>query len=105
MKIFNFIFVAQVIDLPAVTVTTAAEGGHVVLTVADTGIGIPYRDQSRVFERFYRVEKARNSDKGGTGLGLSIVKGILTLHNANYGVDSKEGKGSTFWFELKTAKD
>ena len=74
------------------------------LTVSDTGIGIPEDSLERVFERFYRVDKSRSKEVGGTGLGLSIVKGILRIHNAAYGVESGEGCGSVFWFELPLAK-
>ena len=79
----------------SVTVTTTAEGGHVVLTVADTGIGIPYRDQSRVFERFYRVDKSHSRQIGGTGLGLSIVKHGAAYHGAQVKLASVPGEGTT----------
>ena len=74
--------------------------GNPFYCVVDDGIGIPKSEQGRIFERFYRVDKSHSKEIGGTGLGLSIVKEILTLHGANYGVESKVGKGSTFWFEL-----
>ncbi|MCD7807227.1 MAG: ATP-binding protein [Lachnospiraceae bacterium] len=66
----------------------------VVLTVKDTGIGIPKEHQSRVFERFYRVDKSRSRDTGGTGLGLAIVKHIVSLHQAVLELESEEGVGS-----------
>lgn len=71
---------------------------QVVLSVKDTGIGIPKTEQERVFERFYRVEKSRSKEKdlGGTGLGLSIVKHGAKYHNANVFLSSQEGKGSEF---------
>jgi two-component system phosphate regulon sensor histidine kinase PhoR len=69
-------------DHGRVTVSIRREGPAVCLTVADTGIGIPLSEQERVFERFYRVDKSRNSETGGTGLGLSIVKHGAQLHGA-----------------------
>ena len=67
----------------------------VKLSVSDTGIGIPLDQQSRIFERFYRVDKSRSKEVGGTGLGLSIVKHAAKLHNAEIEVRSTLGKGTT----------
>ena len=83
-----------------ITVRAGEEGGRVWCEVEDTGPGVPPDDQSRVFERFYRVDKARSRDKGGTGLGLSIVKHILALHRGEVSLRSEPGAGSTFRFEL-----
>jgi two-component system phosphate regulon sensor histidine kinase PhoR len=74
--------------------------GKIKVIVEDSGIGIPERDIPRIFERFYRVDKARSRELGGTGLGLSIVKHIVELHGGSVGVESTEGFGSKFWFIL-----
>lgn len=76
-------------------------GKMVLIEVTDDGIGIPTRDQARVFERFYRVDKSRSRDAGGTGLGLAIVKHIIEAHGQTINLQSKEGKGSTFSFTLE----
>ena len=75
-------------------------GKHAVLRVMDTGIGISKDDILHIFERFYRVDRARSRETGGTGLGLSIVKQIVALHRGNVSVTSEPGKGSTFTVEL-----
>jgi len=72
----------------------------VKIFVEDSGIGIPEKDIPRIFERFYRVDKARSRELGGTGLGLSIVKHIVELHGGNVGVESVESSGSKFWLIL-----
>jgi two-component system sensor histidine kinase SenX3 len=64
--------------------------------VADQGIGIPERDLERIFERFYRVDRARSRETGGTGLGLAIVRHVATNHGGEVRVQSQEGQGSTF---------
>lgn len=78
----------------SVTVTAARSAGRASVTVADTGIGIPYEDQSRVFERFYRVDKSHNRAIGGTGLGLSIVKHAAALHGAEIKLQSQPEDGT-----------
>jgi two-component system phosphate regulon sensor histidine kinase PhoR len=83
-----------------VRVRIGREGALVWCEVTDTGTGIPAEDLPRVFERFYRVDKARSREKGGTGLGLAIVKHIMALHNGRVVVESVVGRGSTFRFEL-----
>ena len=72
----------------------------VVITVCDQGIGIPARDLERIFERFYRVDRARSRETGGTGLGLSIVRHVATNHGGKVSVSSREGEGSTFTLRL-----
>lgn len=78
----------------SVDVYVESFGGHPVLRVRDTGIGIPAEHRERVFERFYRVDKSRSKSSGGTGLGLAIVKHIVAAHNAELLVESTPGKGT-----------
>jgi two-component system, OmpR family, sensor histidine kinase SenX3 len=80
----------------AVHVTAGSEGGRAYLRVRDEGIGIPRRDRERIFERFYRVDRARSRWTGGTGLGLAIVRHVAAYHGGDVSVDSVEGEGSTF---------
>ncbi|CAN5265016.1 hypothetical protein BH23BAC3_BH23BAC3_11600 [soil metagenome] len=74
---------------------------HLKIEIADSGIGISENHLARLFDRFYRTDKARSRDKGGTGLGLSVVKSILTAHGSTIQVDSQTGKGSRFWFKIE----
>jgi two-component system phosphate regulon sensor histidine kinase PhoR len=76
------------------------DGRKIEIFVRDDGPGIPMEALDRVFERFYRVDKARSRDQGGTGLGLSIVKHIVQAHGGKVWVESELGKGATFFFTL-----
>jgi two-component system sensor histidine kinase SenX3 len=88
-------------DGATVEVTTSAtDGSWVELAVRDHGIGIPARDLERIFERFYRVDRARARDTGGTGLGLAIVRHVASSHGGEVRVESHEGEGSTFTLRL-----
>jgi two-component system, OmpR family, sensor histidine kinase SenX3 len=79
-----------------VEVTGGFEGSDIAIRVSDTGIGIPRASLPRIFERFYRVDKARSKETGGTGLGLSIVKHVAENHGGRVTVESAPGEGSTF---------
>jgi two-component system phosphate regulon sensor histidine kinase PhoR len=86
-----------------VTVQASPQDSLVVLEVADTGVGIAEQHLERIFERFYRVDKARSSELGSTGLGLSIVKHLAQAFGGNVSVESEPGRGSTFRVELPRA--
>lgn len=77
-----------------------SEGGRAKISVIDRGIGIPKEHQARIFERFYRIDKARSRGNGGTGLGLAIVKHIAQLHGGEVSVVSEPGKGSVFTIRI-----
>lgn len=88
--------------LPGGQILLSAEtaDSEVILTVSDTGIGIPQADQPRIFERFYRVDVARSRELGGTGLGLSIAKHLVEIHGGRIWVESAVGQGSQFHFSV-----
>lgn len=88
-----------------VTIKQIVNGEIVRIEVTDTGDGIAEEELANVWERYYKADKKHKREVMGTGLGLSIVKNILKLHNAKYGVLSKVGEGSTFWFELKIIRN
>ncbi|GAJ26978.1 two-component sensor kinase SA14-24 [Liquorilactobacillus sucicola DSM 21376 = JCM 15457] len=73
---------------------------HVILSISDQGLGIPKKDVAHIFDRFFRVDKARSRAQGGTGLGLAISKEVIEMHGGKIWVDSIEGKGSTFYISL-----
>jgi signal transduction histidine kinase len=87
-----------------VDVEVRPEGDEVVLVVADTGVGIPTRDLDRIFERFYRVDRARSRETGGTGLGLSIVRHVIENHGGTIRVESELGRGTRFEVRLPAAE-
>jgi heavy metal sensor kinase len=89
----------------SVSVSTFLQDGKVILEVADTGIGIPEDATSQIFDRFFRVDKARSRQLGGTGLGLAIVKSICAAYDGTVSVRSSEGKGATFRVELPLEKN
>lgn len=86
-----------------ITVRAAQRDRQVVLSVSDTGVGIPRADQERIFERFYRVDAARSREVEGTGLGLSIAKHLVEAHGGQITVESEVGRGSTFSVFLPAA--
>ena len=86
-----------------VTVRISPDAYQCVISVVDTGIGIPLEHQSRVFERFYRVDKSRSKATGGTGLGLAIVKHIVAQHGASISLESQAGKGTEIRVEFSDA--
>ena len=87
----------------SITVNAAGKEKVAQIDISDTGIGISEKDLPRIFERFYRVDKARSRELGGTGLGLSIVKHIVQAHDGQVWVQSILGQGSTFSFTIPIA--
>ena len=88
-----------------VSIDQSVWDNRVRISVIDSGEGIATEDIPYVWDRYYKVDKVHKRAKVGTGLGLSIVKGILESHGAAYGVESRMGEGSNFWFELETFHD
>jgi len=89
----------------SVSITVTRDGEWAVISVRDHGVGIPSRDLERIFERFYRVDRARSRATGGTGLGLAIVRHVALNHGGDVEVESTEGEGSTFRLRLPLALD
>src|SRR6201999_1171540 len=88
----------------SVRVETRRDNGEISILVSDTGVGIPSQDLPRIFERFYRVDKARSRQVGGTGLGLSIVKHVVERMNGEVTVESQLGRGSAFTLLLPSLR-
>ena len=86
-----------------VSIEVTRDSTFAIVRVVDDGIGIPLESQSRIFERFYRVDRARSRDRGGTGLGLAIVKHVVELHGGEIDLESELGRGSTFTIRLPYA--
>ena len=83
-----------------VRVTLDADHKFFYVKVADSGIGIPEEEQNRIFERFYRVDKARSRETGGSGLGLSITRSVVLMHKGVIKISSKTGEGSIFTLRI-----
>ena len=81
-------------------VTVSEKKGHPCISVKDTGIGVPMKYQSRIFERFFRVDKSHSKQTGGTGLGLAIVRNIILMHHGTIKVHSEENIGTTFTMRI-----
>jgi signal transduction histidine kinase len=103
--VFNLVDNAIKYSLPggAVTVSLRQEQDELLLTVADTGSGVPPEYREKIFERFYRVDKARSREQGGTGLGLAIVKEIVARHGGKVWAEDTPGGGATFMVSLPLA--
>lgn len=87
-------------DGGAITVKLEDLHSCIVLSISDEGLGVPQKDLPHLFDRFYRVDKARSREQGGTGLGLAISKEVIELHGGKIWAESVENQGSTFIFEL-----
>lgn len=84
-----------------IKISLVNEEQSAIVMVSDTGVGIPEEDLAHIWERFYKVDKARGREEQGTGLGLAIVRHLIRAHGGEVGVTSKVGQGSSFWFSLK----
>jgi len=84
-----------------IMISLVNEEQSAIVMVSDTGVGIPEEDLAHIWERFYKVDKARGREEQGTGLGLAIVRHLIRAHGGEVGVTSKVGQGSSFWFSLK----
>jgi signal transduction histidine kinase len=87
----------------SVHLSLESQGESAVISVQDSGVGIPEEEQGKIFERFYRVDKARSRAHGGAGLGLAIAQWIVTQHGGSIQVESQPGQGATFRVELPMA--
>lgn len=92
-------------DNGEISLSLEQENGKAKIVVADTGVGIPPEALDKIFDRFYRVDKARSRELGGSGLGLSIAKWVAETHGGKIEVESKVGKGSTFTVYLPTTNE
>ena len=88
------------VGMKTITVSTRSHDGFIHCTVADDGAGIPHADLTRIFERFYRVDKGRSRERGGTGLGLAIVKHIVQQHGGTVWAESQPPQGTRFHFQI-----
>jgi len=89
------------IETDMVSIHAVSEKDWVLIKIIDTGEGISKEDLQHIFERYYKGKRLDGRKENGTGLGLAIVKSILQMHQVDYGVESKIGEGTTFWFKLK----
>mgnify|MGYP002065464752 CR=1 FL=1 len=87
-------------DGGTLSIISQRDNGFLSIKFIDTGVGIPSEDVPRIFERFYRVDKARSRELGGTGLGLHISKAIIDKHGGHIDYETKLGQGTRFFFEL-----
>ena len=91
-------------DSGKIDMTVGTSGKNVFVRVTDNGIGIPEKDLPRLFDRFYRVDKARSRESGGTGLGLSIAQEILNQHKGSIEISSEYGKGTSVLITMPAAE-
>ena len=88
-----------------ISISASQESDWLEVRLKDEGPGIPAGEQEKIFERFKQVSSSSSRVKGGTGLGLAICKDIIAQHKGTIGVESEEGKGSTFWFRIPVTKE